>query len=296
MFFNTLLSIAKILIKSRWIKPVKALNGEPLFIVGNGPSALPFLAMAKTKKPPLPLFCVNKFAISPEFHSLKPHYYLLLDGDFFLFNEAVFQDPSKHPRVQLKPEFTVYQDQINRTWHAILEHTWGMTLFIPRTYKKSFVVALAIKQNIRIQFFNYTVTQGFNWFKNSVYAMGLGMPQSQNVIHATLFLAIQMGVKNIYITGIDHDFHRNLVLDDTNTLFEEVSHFYNKEPFRHKLIHAHGNGESVRLKEVFYNLHKVHVGYEELHRFAKNCKCQVFNITPGGFVDEFPRVSLDTIA
>jgi hypothetical protein len=37
------------------------------------------------------------------------------------------------------------------------------------------------------------------------------------------------------------------------------------------------------------------VGYEELHRYAKENGVEVFNITPGGFVDEFPRANAEVV-
>jgi hypothetical protein len=102
-----------------------------------------------------------------------------------------------------------------------------------------------------------------------------------------------MKPKKVFVTGIDHDFHKNLVLDN-NILFEEVSHFYTDKPFRHPLVHADGSGP-VKLRQVFLNLHKVHLGYQELNRYAKENNVEVLNITPAGFVDEFPRANANEV-
>jgi hypothetical protein len=293
MPISSLLSLGKIAIKSRPTPSIPKKQDNEILIIGNGPSAKQFLEDTQTKSIGPAVLCVNKFAFGPYFKTIKPKYYLLLDGDFFHFNDAVFNDPNKHPRVKIKPEFAEWQHQINETWENLFTQNWGMTLFIPMAYKNSFMAKKAREHGIKIATFNYTVIKGMQWFRSLAYQLGLGMPQSQNVINAALFLSIKMQPKKIYVTGIDHDFHKNLVLEN-NVLFEEVSHFYTDKPFRHPLVHADGSGP-VRLRQVFLNLHKVHVGYEELHRYAKENGVEVFNITPGGFVDEFPRTNAEVV-
>lgn len=287
---ESLLSIGKILIKSRPTPGFSKFRESKLLIIGNGPSAKELLKKGCELGFNAPMLCVNKFAYGDSFHILKPKYYLLLDADFYNFDEAVFADPSSHPRVKIKPAFTEWQNQINETWRSLYTQNWGLTLFVPTAYKNSIWVKKAKENNIKIQHFNYSVIKGFNGFKNLCYKLGLGMPQSQNVINAALFLGIKMHVKYVFIAGIDHDFHRNLILDNHNVLYESVSHFYTEEAFKHPLVHADGSGP-VKLRQVFLNLHKVHLGYQELHRFAMKMGAQIFNITPGGYVDEFPRKS-----
>jgi len=289
----SLLSLGKIAIKSRPTPNIPKKQDEEILIIGNGPPAKSFLETSQSKAIKPSVLCVNKFAYGPYFNTIKPKYYLLLDGDFFHFGQEVFDDPKKHPRVQIKPEFAEWQHQINETWKNLFTQDWGLTLFVPTAYKNSYMAKKARENGIHIVTFNYTVIKGIAGFRMLAYRWGLGMPQSQNVINAALFLSIKMQPKTVYITGIDHDFHKNLVLEN-NTLFEEVSHFYTDKPFKHPLVHADGSGP-VKLRQVFSNLHKVHVGYEELHRYAKANGVEIYNITPGGFVDEFPRASASAV-
>jgi len=293
MPISTILSLGKIVVKSRPTPGIPQRKDEEILIIGNGPSAKEFLETTKNQTVNPEILCVNKFAFGPYFKTLKPKYYLLLDGDFFHFNEAIFQDPQQHPRVKIKPEFAEWQHQINETWKNLFTQNWGLTLFIPTAYKNSFMAKKARENGIKTVAFNYTVIKGLKWFRSLAYQLGLGMPQSQNVINAALFLAIKMKPKRVFVTGIDHDFHKNLVLDN-NTLFEEVSHFYTDKPFRHPLVHADGSGP-VKLRQVFLNLHKVHLGYQELNRYAKENNVEVLNITPAGFVDEFPRANANEV-
>ena len=216
------------------------------------------------------------------------------DGDFFTFTEEIWSNAKSHPRVNLKPEFEVWQEQINQNWTNLLTQNWGITLFIPKQYEDTFIVKKAKSSGITIQTYNYTVTKGFQFFKNFIFNSGLGMPQCQNVINAAIFQSIRMPVNSIYVCGLDHDFHRNLSVGDDNNVYESVSHLYTKDPFKHPLMHADGSGK-VYLRQIFNNLSKLHSSYFELHKFAKFRQVTIFNITPNGFVDEFPRLGDDVL-
>lgn len=282
-------------VKSRPVaKSIPHLTHPQVVVLGNGPSAKHFIDKAINKKPAAHLLAVNKFAIDPVFFDLKPDLYLLHDGDFFLFSEAIWNNPSLHPRTKTKPEFEVWQDQINQTWRQLLNQNWGLTLFIPREYLNTFIVQKAKHAGINIQAYNYTVTRGFQVFKNWAFDLRLGMPQCQNVINAAIFHALHLPIQRIYCCGLDHDFHRNLIVGSDNTVYESVSHFYTTDAFKHPLVHADGSGR-VHLRQVFENLAKLHQSYFELNKYAHHRKIEVINITPQGFVDEFKRMDDDVL-
>lgn len=293
--FDTCLSLVKIAIKSRPVNRIAAnIPSQQVVIIGNGPSAKDFLEKAKIQQPNATLFAVNKFAIDPVFNEIKPEFYLLHDADFFDFTQAVFENPGLHPRTKIKPEFEVWQSQINQTWERLLNQTWGITLYIPNQYKNTYIVKKAKTKQINIQTYNYTVTRGFQFFKNFAFNHSLGMPQCQNVINAAIFHALLLPVKSIYCCGLDHDFHRNLIVGPDNQVYESVSHFYTAEAFKHPLIHADGSGK-VFLRQVFSNLSKLHTSYFELSKFAAHQHIKILNITPGGFVDEFERENAEVL-
>ncbi|MEK0439746.1 MAG: hypothetical protein RLZZ504_662 [Bacteroidota bacterium] len=282
-------------VKSRPVaKSIPHLTHPQVVVLGNGPSAKHFINKAIKQKPAAHLLAVNKFAIDPVFFDLKPDLYLLHDGDFFLFSEAIWNNPSLHPRTKTKPEFEVWQDQINKTWRQLLNQNWGLTLFIPRQYLNTFIVQKAKQASINIQAYNYTVTRGFQFFKNWAFDLRLGMPQCQNVINAAIFHALHLPIQRIYCCGLDHDFHRNLIVGPDNTVYESVSHFYTTDAFKHPLVHADGSGR-VHLRQVFENLAKLHQSYFELNKYAHHRKIEVINITPQGFVDEFKRMDDDVL-
>lgn len=293
--FHTALSFAKILIKSRPLPRTNpTLSFDSVTIIGNGPTATAFLDKCLVTKPNTDLFCVNKFAVGKYFHPLQPKFYLLHDADFFLFSQDIFDRPEQHPRCKIKPEFAEWQSQINSTWREIYKQDWGLILFIPRTYINSIPVKKAQQQGVIIQPYNYTVTRGYNWFKNLAFGHNMGMPQCQNVINAAIFQAINLPCSTVYTCGLDHDFHMNLSVGEDNVVFETVSHFYTHKAFKHPLVHADGSGK-VHLREIFLNLHKLHCSYHELQRYAVEKKKCIKNITPGGFMDEFDRENENTI-
>ena len=115
--FQTLVSLGKMAIKSRPNKRANSsVNHERILVLGNGPSAKSLIEKAENKPLKASLMAVNKFAIDATFFRLKPSFYLLHDGDFFHFTEEIWNNPSLRPRVKTKPEFEVWQDQINNTW------------------------------------------------------------------------------------------------------------------------------------------------------------------------------------
>ena len=91
-----------------------------------------------------------------------------------------------------------------------------MNLFIP----KSAATSPALKdvcdsnKNIQVHYFNYTVFKGFENIAFKFYRKNLATPQSQNVLVASLFLAINCGFKKVYLTGADHTWHQNLHVDE----------------------------------------------------------------------------------
>ena len=294
---DSVISIGKILVKSRktnfhsWRRS----NNKPVVIIGNGPSGKNQLAYFIKNREQYNLFAVNKFAISEYFSSIKPNYYVFLDGDFFNFSESIFKDASKHPRISIKPEFLNWQQQINDTWLKLNAVNWPMTLFVPIQYKNKFIVKQCQNPNLNILFFNYTVCKGFDWLNNYFYKLNLGMPQSQNVINSAIYISLTKISDITYLIGLDHDFRKNLHVTENNQLIETVSHIYSNSPFSHPLVNAH-TGLPVTLSETFLNLHKLHKSYLELKRYSTYLKKSIYNLTPGGYVDTFERKSIETLA
>jgi hypothetical protein len=120
------------------------------------------------------------------------------------------------------------------------------------------------------------------------------MPQSQNVMVASIFLSLNIGFKNTYIVGADHSWHQTLHLDDTNILCIKDTHFYEDEekvkyrPFN-KGTHLK---ETFKLHEIFTAWAKVFYGYIALEEYSKYKNCKIYNASEVTFIDAFERKKL----
>lgn len=297
---QTALTLGKILLKSKINLPKYQAAEKSVVIIANGPSARSFIdrcietGIDKLKDKGLAFFAVNKFSCQPEFFSLQPKYYLMLDMYFFEFSEAVYKDPSLHPIAKFKPDFEKTQRMINETWQALQKVNWPMTFFVPQLYCNSYIVKNINNPNIQFVTYNYTVIKGQEAFRNRMYKWRLGSPQCENVVNSCVFNAMLSGIENVYITGVDHDFHINIMVDEDNTIIRTESHFYADENKKHPLLKQEADGTTgkIRLHELFHSLVKVHMGYNETARYAKHINKKVINLTEGGYVDAFDRMKL----
>ncbi len=288
--FQSLLSLGKIVIQSRFFKKTVTPNQLPLIILGNGPSALNTIQMPHFQRQEYQLMTVNLFASQDIFHQIKPEFYVFLDKAFFDFNLNALQHPENAPAVQANPKFIDTQKLINATWNAILKSDWKITVFVPQLFRNTPIVKKLIEQNFQIQFFNYTVVKGFAFFENWIYQKGLGSPQSQNVINTCIFQAINAEFREIYLLGVESNFHSNLVVNEENQLMMRDDHFYEVEtkwvPLRHP------EKRSVRMHEFYTNLTKAFYAHFRLAEYAKYRNQKIYNATENSFIDAYQRKKL----
>jgi len=283
---DTILSLVKITIKSKFYLPSFKASENSVVIIGNGPSAKEYLDNF-TFNESIPSMCVNMFAATPSFVNIKPKYYLMSDHAFLDFSEEVFNDATKLPRLKKQPDFLQIQELINSVWKSIFDANWELIIFIPQIYKNTFIVNYAISKNINIQFYNYTVVKGYSWFENYIYKKKLGSPQSQNVINSCIFQSINSGFKNIYLIGVDNNFHMNMMVDDNNQLQFKDDHFYKVNKKTTPQLHA--NGTPVKMHEFFQSLHKAFFAHHRLQQYAEFKGVNIYNATKGSFIDAYPR-------
>ena len=288
--FQTLLSMGKILIQSRIFPKVADPGSLPLIILGNGPSALNTMQSANFKRSKFQLMTVNLFASQPIFKELKPNYYVFLDKAFFHFDLEALDNPNLAPAVKANSKFLGTQKLINETWKNLLDSDWGVTIFIPQLFKKTAIVDLLNDKKINIQFFNYTVVKGLPPFENWIYQYGLGSPQSQNVINTCIFQAINYQFSEIFLLGVESNFHSNLVVNEDNQLMMRDDHFYEVETKWIPLMHP--ENRSVRMHEFYTNLTKAFYAHFRLAQYAKYRNQKIYNATENSFIDAYPRKKL----
>lgn len=291
--WNSLLSLGKIGIRSQLL-PRFSSPDKQVIIVGNGPSAKVQLDQwSSIGQCPMPLMAVNMMARSHYFQQLKPAYYLLADGAFFNFNADTFEHAALHPHCQRHEGYQQTQQLINETWRALLSSQHPLTLFVPQIYRKSWILQQAqMNPLLQLVVFNYTVTRGFEWLENRLYTLGLGSPQSQNVINSCIFQGINAGFQELYLIGVDNNFHRNIKVRQDNQVVVVDDHFYEVGQKETPLKHDDALNTPVRMHEFFANLNKAFWAHQRLAQYATYRKVQVFNSTPDSFIDAYERRSI----
>jgi hypothetical protein len=276
---QSVVSVLKVILLTKLGIPKFSNQKTNASILGNGPSLSQTLADNLSFLKETEMYCVNLFALSKVYASLKPENYVLLDPAFFMFNE---QNDSR-------------QD-IKKTFDAIIQQTdWSMRLFVPARSRNSYIVK-KIKQespNIQICFFNYTIVRGFPTFRHWFFEHNFGMPQCQNILAASLYVALLQDYKNIYLFGADHSWHEEIRITDQNEFEMRQVHFYdNATHVKHEKVIDVRNNSRPKLHAQFLSLHKVFYSYEILGAFAKFRKINVLNASKKTYIDAFERVTV----
>lgn len=275
--FSTVFSFIKIVILSR--KPYKKLNCslKKTVILGNGPSLQKSLNESFDFISKSDIYCVNQFAHSEYFQILKPKYYVLHDPAYFHFDGII----NVHPVV--KETFDKIEEYCN----------WELLIFLPQIGKKSaYLKALCIrKSNIKLQFYNYTIFEGFDFLKFQLFNLKIAMPQAQNVMVASLYLALTNSAREVYLFGADHSWHENIKLTNDGLMLKDV-HFYDKKEIGLRSIIDAQSNKSISMAKQFEAFSKTFRGYDVLSEYANYLNARVYNASFKTYIDAFPLIKI----
>lgn len=273
---DTLISLGKVVLRSKAGTRLPAATSDTCVILGNGPSLQQSMDAHPDFFKSHDLLCVNSFSVTKEYTELKPSYYVMLDPGLWLGDH----------------------ETAKKTFECIRTTTsWPLTLYIPVSASDQgiFKELARANPNIRVVFFNYTVYKGFQNLGYWLFRRNLAMPQSQNVLVASLFLAVNMRYKNVYLFGADHTWHQNLHVDDNNMLCLKDVHFYEQEEkasYRPFYKGAHLT-ETFTMHEILATFSKVFIGYFVLNEYAKSRGCTIYNASDVSFIDAFKRIKIE---
>lgn len=276
----SLLSLVKIMLRSRWGVRLPAAGQPRCSVLGNGPSLTDSLANHPDFLSGTELICVNNFAHADDFIQLQPSNYVVADPNYFVFTEH-----------------TTDRDDIRRTLLILSERvSWTMRLYVPHFAKGSYVVTTIERANplVRVVYFNPTVVRGFARFRHYMYATNLGMPQAQTVIVTALSLMINRGFREIFLFGADTSWHEQIRLDDQNQLLMKQLHFYDK-PKDVAFVPVYSDAQRTQtftMASQFLSLHKVFAGYEVVRDYANYKAVRILNASSKSYIDAFERVQL----
>jgi hypothetical protein len=273
---NTCASLLKVLMLSKKAPVLPLPQGEKILVLGTGPS----LKQSLQKNPSYfrhhSIMAVNTFALSEEFMLLKPRYYVMVDPGLWHGDNHL----------------------VKSTMESLAAQTsWTMYLLLPYNAKGTPHISriLAANSNIQICYLNYVVFKGFESVAYWFFKKNKAMPQSQNVLVAAMFLAVNLGYKKIELFGADHNWHEQLVVDDNNVVCLKHIHFYeNEERLRvvplFKLIHSE---ETFRMDEIYHAWAKVFAGHLLIERYAQHCGSSIINKSEISFIDAYKREKLE---
>ncbi len=117
------------------------------------------------------------------------------------------------------------------------------------------------------------------------------MPQSQNVLVASLFAGINIGFKTIHIVGADHTWHENLHVNEYNQLCIKDEHFYdNGTAISYRPFYTNAKRTSTfTMYEIFTTLAKAFLGYTMIKKYADHRGTTIYNASEISFIDAFER-------
>jgi hypothetical protein len=111
-----------------------------------------------------------------------------------------------------------------------------------------------------------------------------GIPPIKTVVHIAIYLAMYLGIKKIYLLGVDHDMIHS---------YGQSRHFYNEK--QHKMVERGYNewfyDDIGHLFDAYATLWGC---YRSIKHYADAVGCEIVNLNPDSILDIFPKSNLLT--
>jgi hypothetical protein len=162
-------------------------------------------------------------------------------------------------------------------------------------YHLSSNIPSIINKNIIVVIYNYNFFRGFTSIGNYLKRVNLMSNRSSTVTATSLFLGINIGYKNIYLSGADQRWHENVDMSVDNILSTRVVHFFDDEeevklqPF---YISGNKNKGINKASDFFMIQYKTFKSYEDVANYAQYRGTKIINLGLNSFVDAFEKKSI----
>ena len=270
-----LLSLIKVTLLSKWFVKIKETQQDnSCVLLGNGPSLNKTIDQYKSFLNDKDLICVNHFPISDYYELLKPRYFMTSAPDLWLDD--------------IDEKFVIAS---NRLFKAIAEKTiWNLDLYIPYEAKKYYRWRNHLKDNksINIIYYNNVAVEGWRCFRHFFFKRNIGMPRPHNIMIPSIFNAINLGYKRIYLWGVDHSWLKDISVDENNNALINQKHFYDYDSSKETTLDKKGKG-ARKLYEILHKFMLAFKGYFILREYAEWRNVKIINQTKGSFIDAFER-------
>jgi len=100
-----------------------------------------------------------------------------------------------------------------------------------------------------------------------------------NVVISCLLVACYIGFRRVYLLGCDHDWLATP---------GQLNHFYGADPY-------HDDFPELSYEDLLEMTLQMFRGYRHVRDYARLRGIQIFNATPGGFLDVFPRADFESL-
>lgn len=233
-------------------------------ILANGPSLKVALEEQKVRLDGNDVFVMNMFVQSPEFWTIKPRFYFLVDGVFFT------------------PKTERHNQLIQTLKEAFNKVDWEMHLCISSGCVNGGLIKELHNDHIKVLRWNTTTFEGFRWLRHFMFRHDFAMPRCQTVANFALVSAVNMKYDNIYLYGADHGWTKDLRVDDDNIVCYGDRHVYNTSLTEIKL-----NNNIADLLRQYAHMFESHW---IINDYAKASGVKIWNCTEGSFVDAYSRL------
>jgi len=273
---QSIFTFLKILMRSRLRPHLPKATANSCIILGNGPSLNPLLKDHLEDLKQRELICVNKFPDTPYYTLIKPSYYIFISPQYW---EKKKSDPNS--------------DERNQIIEALVQNTaWNLKVLCPYRANENTDFIARLKQNVHLSivFFNDTPVEGLEKLNRSFFNKGWGLPRPHNVIIPAVFMAIRLGYQNIYLFGADHSWLPMITVNDNNEALINRKHFYDESTaIAEKMYNLEHRPR--RLHEILEKFVYTFSAYFQLEDFATSKGINIWNATPGSYIDAFSRIT-----
>lgn len=245
-----------------------------LVVLGNGPSLRQTIDRHGDLLRCHDLMAVNFAALTDDFTTLRPTLYVLADPHFF--------------------DATGTDRRVDELWRRLRDTDWPMTLFVPARRRRQAAGLLGDDSHVSTRTFNLTPAEGFRPLRHFLYRRGIAMPRPRNVLIVALMTALRLRYRSILVAGADHSWSRTLWVDDDNCVVSVQPHFYPDKDDELKRVRSEYAG--YHLHDIYTSLAIAFRSYFDIAGYARTLGAEIVNITPGSFIDAFPRMNPATDA
>ena len=247
------------------------INSKKCFVFGNGPSLEADLRTFENEFQNGIIFCVNSFPLTPEFKKYKPDFLVFADPDYTSESNFLLKE----------------KEILTNKLISIVD--WEIKILMPKYFEQyNWFIKVAESNNfIKLYYIQTEQCVNKNQFEN--YKLGIKSPNFQTVLVKSIFDALNIGFKNIFLFGVEISMHQNISVSNSGIVTIKESHFYKEEIYikENPFWKNSEKTETFTMSEALNAFSLMHKGFEEMEQYSKYLGSKIYNCSGKTFVDAF---------